>query len=568
MVTQIQRVLGANGAISVDNLSFKLADAETYSRYMLRLTPELNFDNSHFLLIQKSKGSYEWLVTACLYITQGPATNLERRSRLEQVLSSGEGLDALYRVVLGSDGDRLRVRLRFLTLVLSEKASLPLLALLDLPPLEYFPPGIDILSEVKQLSPLLAGLSNNSPVVPRHSSFVDFLSDAHRSGPFYVDPLHSMRLRALHDAAQAIRNIAYDRSKILAVDPHDTELFVHQALRSLGPSYATERAQLAQKAKGDFSWAVEACRAVINPAADTHDQTVRLRLITSEGLDAYYKSILTQFAHTNQLEKLLPLITTLLSVQVPSLLSGLVGFSSTPSQFLAESNVSIMDIMKGAVYVAFTTSGVSTSAFWDFLVDPQCSGWLHIDVERMHQVHAHLAAYCLDVMSKHLCFNIADIPTSFVRNANIPDIQKRVEQNITPLLSYCCRLWPVYVYIALLGHAVLPSLVPFLENRTLQWLEVMSLTQSSPKEALAPLLNGVVCVFRVSRSVLGMILTTLSVHASWNRLTHTGCNAVCENICDTNIEQCASYLHQCACIHASMLGISVAAAVITRNSAS
>lgn len=192
LFAQIQRALehaaDSRDSRSVNHLACDLADAETYLRYIFRMIPGV--DQGHFnLLAQQSQGSYEWMATAYRFITHGHSSNSEPRTRLEHVLGSGEGLDALYAVILGSqsNGDGREVQLMFLKLVLSLKGSLPFSALLEFPPSEYFPPGVDILAEVQHLSPLLAGIRDHPPIAPYHPSFVEFLSDAARSGPFYID---------------------------------------------------------------------------------------------------------------------------------------------------------------------------------------------------------------------------------------------------------------------------------------------------------------------------------------------------------------------------------------------
>lgn len=90
-----------------------------------------------------------------------------------------------------------------------------------------------------------------------------------------------------------------------------------------------------------------------------------------------------------------------------------------------------------------------------------------------------------------------------------------VVANITPLLLYACQAWPIHASIALLGGAVIPSLARFLEIRVLQWLEVMSLTQSSPEEALIPLTRVAVCVSSISYCVCLMLIIVADSHARY-----------------------------------------------------
>lgn len=312
MINQLQRALehvDANSTALLNGITFE-RDAETYLRYIFRMTPELHVKHSH-VLIERSQGSYTWLATACLFIAQENSTTLEQRDRLKQVLCMDQGMDALYVLVLGShgSGDRLEVRLKFLELMLFARGSLQLNTLLELVVPEWFPSGIDVLSEIQYLSPLISGLHDDSPAAPYFPSFADFLGDINRSGEFHIRPGEPPRLR-----------------------PHLTE-------------------------------------------------------------------------------------------------------------------------------------------------------------------------WCIGIMNEQLRFNIADVPTSFHRNWNIPNIKQRIKANTTPVLLHCCSSWPLYASIELRTGTTIPMLKHFLENRILQWLEVLSLIQRSPEEALAPLAEIAVSISRLTRTM-------------------------------------------------------------------
>jgi hypothetical protein len=57
------------------------------------------------------------------------------------------------------------------------------------------------------------------------------------------------------------------------------------------------------------------------------------------------------------------------------------------------------------------------------------------------QHHALLTKSCFEVMKSHLCFNIGDIPSSFIFNADDPDLNERVNTNISAIIKYACRHW-------------------------------------------------------------------------------------------------------------------------------
>ncbi|KAJ7613314.1 WD40-repeat-containing domain protein [Mycena polygramma] len=84
----------------------------------------------------------------------------------------------------------------------------------------------------------------------------------------------------------------------------------------------------------------------------------------------------------------------------------------------------------------------------------------------------------LRVMHKELQFNICRLPTSYLRNTDMPEIQSRLATYISGQLRYACRYWadhltavPFQFDVALNQKAY-----EFLVDKFLFWLEVLSLT--------------------------------------------------------------------------------------------
>jgi hypothetical protein len=78
------------------------------------------------------------------------------------------------------------------------------------------------------------------------------------------------------------------------------------------------------------------------------------------------------------------------------------------------------------------------ASFPEFLTDQQRSGEFFIDLSRIHD---ELAFACLGVMKTELRFNICDLPSSYLRNSQVCDLERRIEANVTSQLSYSCRYW-------------------------------------------------------------------------------------------------------------------------------
>ncbi|KAF7968758.1 hypothetical protein HWV62_29555 [Athelia sp. TMB] len=113
-------------------------------------------------------------------------------------------------------------------------------------------------------------------------------------------------------------------------------------------------------------------------------------------------------------------------------------------------------------------------SFPDFLTDPKhkLEPW-HIDV---HQHHRSLAVSCLRIMDNQLHFNIGNLATSHIPNADIPDLSNRVGIAVPQSLSYPCLFWGHHIRKSLSGDSsLLPLISKFFKEKFLFWLEVLSL---------------------------------------------------------------------------------------------
>ncbi|KAF7979693.1 hypothetical protein HWV62_41709 [Athelia sp. TMB] len=113
-------------------------------------------------------------------------------------------------------------------------------------------------------------------------------------------------------------------------------------------------------------------------------------------------------------------------------------------------------------------------SFPDYLTDRSACGsepWF-IDAQE-HQYALTLA--CLRIMNSQLHFNMCNLESSHIPNANT-DLSKRIKTAIPPSLSYPCRFWGHHLRHVLSGElSVLPLIVQFFESKFLHWLEVLSL---------------------------------------------------------------------------------------------
>ncbi|KAG6914016.1 hypothetical protein DXG01_002920, partial [Tephrocybe rancida] len=90
--------------------------------------------------------------------------------------------------------------------------------------------------------------------------------------------------------------------------------------------------------------------------------------------------------------------------------------------------------------------------------------------------HAFLAQRSYDLMKKQLCFNICGLESSFVKDADVQDLQKHIQDKIDRSLNYAVLTWMAHLNSATDPDKALLN-VPqlFVEKLLLYWMEVVNL---------------------------------------------------------------------------------------------
>ena len=105
-------------------------------------------------------------------------------------------------------------------------------------------------------------------------------------------------------------------------------------------------------------------------------------------------------------------------------------------------------------------------------------------------VHTHeeIAAACLHIMAGELRFNICGLSSSFVRNADVEDLEDSIAANIPPHLHLACCTWTYHIsQLQAFEPTLVQMISDFFRFHLLFWLEVMSLTKKSATETLTQL---------------------------------------------------------------------------------
>jgi len=216
-----------------------------------------------------------------------------------------------------------------------------------------------------------------------------------------------------------------------------------------------------------------------------HGSTVS-RNTDSSPIDALYKQVMsTAFGglDDNLLQNRLYALHTLLCTQErvsTSVAEEL--YSDDPDTELMEL---VVDDLRAVLYVKDDRVFWYHASFPDFIFSQARSGsvLLHSDSpavdmhceEAAH--HARLVRSCFRIMRSHLRFNICDLPSSFLLDSEVPDLNSRIRANIGDSLRYSCLHWAQHL-AQTSNDDGRTEIRDFLQLRVLFWIEAMNLLDS------------------------------------------------------------------------------------------
>ena len=234
-----------------------------------------------------------------------------------------------------------------------------------------------------------------------------------------------------------------------------------------------------------------------------HGSTVS-RNTNASPIDALYKQIMaTAFGglDDDMLQNRLYALHTLLCTQerVSTSIAGEL-HSDDPDTELVEL---VVDELRAVLYVKDDRVFWYHASFPDFIFSQARSGSVLLDSdspavdihceEAAH--HERLACSCFRIMKSHLRFNICDLPSSFLLDSEVPDLDSRIQANISDSLRYSCLHWAQHLAQTSIDDGR-TEIRDFLQLTVLFWIEAMNLLDSRAR--CTPMLQQVrECILKV-----------------------------------------------------------------------
>ncbi|KAJ7208639.1 WD40 repeat-like protein, partial [Mycena pura] len=236
---------------------------------------------------------------------------------------------------------------------------------------------------------------------------------------------------------------------------------------------------LAEYAGGLFIWAATACNLILD-AYEPDDALNKLLAKDSNvenNLDGLYTVALETSGKWNDVNfaiKAAAVLAAVVLARVPltdKSLDSLLGFLPGDSAKVLSQLGCVIQ------WAPNQTARTLHASFADYLVSSKRSGTQPWFVNAALG-HRYLAQGCLEVLQKELQFNICNLESSYVLNSEVKDLETRIQQFISPELSYASRFWTSHldgVEIAEQTDSILVAVKNCFPGHFLYWLEVLSL---------------------------------------------------------------------------------------------
>ncbi|KAG6326636.1 hypothetical protein ID866_12453 [Astraeus odoratus] len=299
--------------------------------------------------------------------------------------------------------------------------------------------------------------------------------------------------RPLNDIVEKLHNTSHIKSKSMdeiSIDmaKHDIRVYIqHQLSTSMYSLSEMEIGRLVDTSDGLFEWARLACEFIQSPeeAATPIERYQQLMSAMSGGsgdlLDNMYKAILENAIGKSQTARdrfhsvMCQILYTKEPLSIDSLNAMRQNFSKSEDIYDVNLTLQSMGALLGGIADRSKPVRPLHASFYDFLSDTSRGGEFAIDVGDMHH---NLALASLNIMQEKLCFNICQLESSYMWNAEVKDLNLRVKKFISAYLSYACRFWVDHAKGVKNGERLVKQVKIFFKEKFLFWMEALSLLES------------------------------------------------------------------------------------------
>ncbi|KAF7346304.1 WD-REPEATS-REGION domain-containing protein [Mycena sanguinolenta] len=190
--------------------------------------------------------------------------------------------------------------------------------------------------------------------------------------------------------------------------------------------------------------------------------------------DLYLQIIEEVIGITNAFERTKRVLGAIVELIEPQDIKTLAGLLQIDIKVLRRTLVRLSAVLSVPDHDSKGVIKIMHLSFREFLIDgirEKQPGLLCGTEAQQHDL-AH-NTFC--IMQKELKFNICHLPTSHVRNIDIPDLEECKQKYIPGHLAYSCRFWAAHLATSQYSPKLAQDAHGFLMDHFLFWLEVLSL---------------------------------------------------------------------------------------------
>ncbi|KAG8689748.1 hypothetical protein FRC11_000828, partial [Ceratobasidium sp. 423] len=143
----------------------------------------------------------------------------------------------------------------------------------------------------------------------------------------------------------------------------------------------------------------------------------------------------------------------------------------------AEQVKALLQPLRSVVNVTEVTGLVTTlhASFPDFMFSPNRARTFHCIEERRHSALAEACLRLIDAAEPK--FNICGLPSSYLFDDEVENLDKQISQAISSGLVYACQFWAGHLCLGEFQDQLLDMVRHFFSERLLLWMEILNLKQ-------------------------------------------------------------------------------------------
>ncbi|CCO31936.1 hypothetical protein BN14_05988 [Rhizoctonia solani AG-1 IB] len=236
-----------------------------------------------------------------------------------------------------------------------------------------------------------------------------------------------------------------------------------------------------------FIYASTICRYIEEARkADTLDEAVMgiistplgsVPLVGADAIDQLYYTILDNAFSNRKIipineqrtMKLLQMVVYAMRPMTTSVLASLLALRD------ANQVEALLKPLRSVLNITQATGLVTTlhASFPDFMLSPNRSGRFHCQPSIHHGVMAEACLRTIDATEPK--FNICALPSSYLYDWEVPDLEERISRSISPGLIYACQYWTTHLILSEHRDELIDGVRKFFSSRLLLWMEIMNL---------------------------------------------------------------------------------------------